>query len=95
MLVRNNQVNHAEIAAHVSPFDRALHSGSAEHFWNLGRMASRQALDGEIGRQAALIAYLDDFKLMMFLALAAIPLVFILRLPRRMAVALAEPEAIG
>jgi len=36
-------------------------------------------LDAEINRQAATIAYLSDFKLMMWMVIAAAPLVFLLR----------------
>jgi len=35
--------------------------------------------DAEINRQAAFIAYLDDFWIMMWLTFAAIPLVLLLR----------------
>lgn len=40
-------------------------------------------LDGEITRQAAMIAYIDDFKLIMWLAFAALPLLLLLRKPER------------
>ena len=36
-------------------------------------------IDAEVNRQAAMIAYIDDFYLMMWMALAAIPLVFLMR----------------
>jgi DHA2 family multidrug resistance protein len=95
LLVRNTQVNHAEIAAHVTPFNRALQSGAAEHFWNLGHLTGRAALDAVINRQAAAIAYYDDFRLLMYVALAAIPLVFMLRPFQRYQIdrAPAEPQA--
>jgi len=35
-------------------------------------------LDGMITQQAALIAYLNDFKLLMFLTLAMVPLVMLI-----------------
>ena len=44
-------------------------------------------IDAEINRQAAFIAYLDDFWLMMWVTFAAIPLVLLLRT--------AEPPAKG
>jgi DHA2 family multidrug resistance protein len=37
------------------------------------------ALDAEINRQAAMIAYIDDFKLMMVITLVVAPLVLLLR----------------
>ena len=36
-------------------------------------------VNAEVTRQALFIAYLDDFKLMMILSLAAIPLILLLR----------------
>ena len=36
-------------------------------------------IDAEVTRQAAMIAYLDDFKLMMILTIAAMPLVLLLK----------------
>jgi DHA2 family multidrug resistance protein len=41
------------------------------------------ALNAEVTRQAAMVAYIDDFKLMMVIALASIPLLVLLREPRR------------
>jgi DHA2 family multidrug resistance protein len=37
------------------------------------------AINGEVTQQATMIAYLDDFKLMLWLCLAAIPMVVFLR----------------
>jgi MFS transporter, DHA2 family, multidrug resistance protein len=42
------------------------------------------ALNAEVTRQAAMVAYIDDFKLMMLIALASVPLLLLLRgEPRR------------
>jgi DHA2 family multidrug resistance protein len=41
--------------------------------------AGRAALDAIIQNQSAIISYIDDFKLMMILTLAAIPLLLLLR----------------
>jgi DHA2 family multidrug resistance protein len=40
------------------------------------------ALNHEVTRQASMVAYIDDFKLMMLISLASIPLVLLLRRPR-------------
>jgi hypothetical protein len=48
--------------------------------WNMTTTAlGRAALDAEITRQAAIIAYVDDYKFMMLIALAAMPIIFLLR----------------
>jgi DHA2 family multidrug resistance protein len=52
--------------------------------------AGLMALNGEITRQAAMVAYIDDFWLMMIVTLAAVPLLALMRNPRRLSV---EPPA--
>ena len=73
------QANHADIVAHVTPFNRLFQDPDITRFWNPLTAAGRAALDDEITRQATVIAYINDFKLMMITALIAIPLVFLLR----------------
>ena len=41
------------------------------------------ALNHEVTRQAAMIAYNDDFALMLFVILASLPLLLLVRAPRR------------
>jgi DHA2 family multidrug resistance protein len=61
----NTQVNHALIGEEVTPFNRALQSGPVSHIWNMGSVHGTAMLDQEITRQAKIIAYIDDFKLML------------------------------
>ena len=74
LLIRNTQTMHASLAAHLSPYAHtpmpALPGGSAA-----GALA---ALNAMVTRQAAMIAYIDDFKLMLVLTLASIPLLFLM-----------------
>jgi len=79
MLVRNTQVMHAAIAEHVTAYNDALRDPVVSQIWTLATESGRSALNGEITRQATIIAYADDFKLMMIVALALLPLVFMLR----------------
>jgi DHA2 family multidrug resistance protein len=39
----------------------------------------RAALNAEVTRQASVVAYANDFKLMMIVALVALPLIFLLK----------------
>jgi DHA2 family multidrug resistance protein len=82
LLTTNTQINHAVIAAAVTPFSRSLQSGAALKFWNPAAVQGAAALDQEITRQAVIIAYADDFKLMFILTLVAMPLVLLLRTAR-------------
>ncbi|HMN46817.1 MAG TPA: DHA2 family efflux MFS transporter permease subunit [Povalibacter sp.] len=75
LFIRNTQIMHARLGEHVTPFAGSL--GANAH--SLTELA---AINGEVTRQATMIAYNNDFKLMLVLSLAAIPLVFLFRKPQ-------------
>ncbi|MEQ7873027.1 DHA2 family efflux MFS transporter permease subunit [Sphingomonas sp. ASV193] len=81
LLARNLQVSHADMASKVP--DGVLPSASSAVVAQLGIPGQSVValVDAEINRQAAFIAYIDDFYLMMFVTMAAIPLVLLLRKP--------------
>ncbi|MGE0501261.1 MAG: DHA2 family efflux MFS transporter permease subunit [Rhizobiaceae bacterium] len=91
MLARNLQVNHAELAAGVTPNNPMLGalSPAAAH----GDPAALSMIDGLVNQQALMIAYVNDFKLMMIVTLAAIPLALLLRRPRAEAASAAPAAA--
>jgi MFS transporter, DHA2 family, multidrug resistance protein len=77
-LVRSTQHNHAELAELASPFNEMLSYGG----WDLSSLAGLLAINGEINRQAAMIAYVNDFHIMTLLAFAALPLILLATRPR-------------
>jgi DHA2 family multidrug resistance protein len=77
LLARMTMVNHAELAARVPAF--GAETALVPSLWNPLTATGAAALDHEIVRQAMVLAYLDDFRLLMWLTLAALPLVFFLR----------------
>jgi DHA2 family multidrug resistance protein len=79
LLTRNNQVNHATIAGHVTAFNHAFDNSIVRQTMSPWTAGGRAALDQLIQTQASIVSYIDDFKLMMILSLAAIPLVLLLR----------------
>jgi DHA2 family multidrug resistance protein len=81
LLTRNTQVNHAEIARSVTSVNRAFDDLTITQFWNPVSAAGRAALDAVVIQQAQIIAYIDDYKLLMIATLAAIPLLIIFRKP--------------
>ena len=81
LLTRNTQVNHAAIAQHVTSVNRTLADPMIAQFWNPLTAAGRAALDAVITRQAQIIAYIDDYKLLMIATLAVIPLLIVFRKP--------------
>jgi len=81
LLAQNTQIVHAALAAQITPFNRMLQSGGAYLYWNTATSAGLGALNDEITRQASIIAYMDDFKLMLLVSLPAVLLLFLMRWP--------------
>jgi DHA2 family multidrug resistance protein len=79
LLTRNTQVNHAEITEHVTAVNRLFENPAVAQFWNPLTAAGRAALDAMITRQAQIIAYIDDYKLLMIATLAVIPLLLVFK----------------
>lgn len=77
---QHSQMNHAAFAEFINPYrstlSEALSSGIGA---NAEQALSLAQVNLEVSRQAATLAYLQDFRLMMWITLAALPLVFLLR----------------
>ncbi|MEQ1726022.1 MAG: DHA2 family efflux MFS transporter permease subunit [Sphingopyxis sp.] len=85
MLARNIQTSHADLAAHVTPGSvPGVDLSSAGRLGEYGD-AVLLMLDGLINKQAAMIAYIDDFWMMALVVGACVPLVFLAREPKRAA----------
>jgi DHA2 family multidrug resistance protein len=79
------QSSHAALSESITPFRDALVAPGVPQAWNWSSELGRLALDAEVSRQALTIAYLNDFRFMMYLSLLAVPLLLLLRSPRRAA----------
>jgi DHA2 family multidrug resistance protein len=90
LLVRNTQTMHAALAEKVTYGNPALLDSA---FLNLATPEAATALNNEITRQATMIAYVDDFWLMMVLTLLVIPLLLLIRPPPKPAAAPARAPA--
>jgi MFS transporter, DHA2 family, multidrug resistance protein len=77
-LVRSTQHNRAELAEHASPFNEILGLNG----FDLSSMGGLLAITREIDRQAAMIAYVNDFHIMSLLAFGALPLILLARRQR-------------
>lgn len=80
LLTRNTQVMHARLAEHVTPFNEVLKAQMPGATSTPGGLAM---LNHTVTNQASIIAYLNDFKLMLVLTLCTIPLVALLQSRRR------------
>jgi MFS transporter, DHA2 family, multidrug resistance protein len=81
LLVQNTQANHAAIVPSVNAVNRGFENPLIAHAWNPLTAAGRAALDAVVTRQAEIIAYIDDYKLLMIAALAVIPLLVVFKKP--------------
>ena len=71
---------HADIAAGITPFDRVLQGGDAvSRIWTRRRGMARRCWIRMINRQAQIIAYNNDFRMM---ALIVVPPLLLLLLMR-------------
>ena len=83
LLLRNTQINHAVLAEQINPFNPLVRNLPGP--WSLDHLSGMALIDGEITRQATAISFSNDFWLMMFVTLAAMPLLLLMRPPRRRA----------
>jgi len=94
MLAHNTQVLHEQIGSLVTPFNRALqHDPTVRHLLDPATKHGAALLDHTINQQAQIIAYMDDYKMMIFTTLPALLLLLLMRRPRRLAAAPAESHA--
>ncbi|MEO7410183.1 MAG: DHA2 family efflux MFS transporter permease subunit, partial [Sphingomicrobium sp.] len=83
LLARNIQVAHADMAGRITDQQLPAITGAVVGQLGLPAETALALANAEINRQAAFIAYIDDFYLMMWVTLAAIPLVLLLRTARK------------
>ena len=75
LVTRNTQIAHASLAGHVSYYNPAMHAITGA----LPTLRTLTELNATVTQQAAMIAYNDDFQMMLVLSVAAIPLVLLFR----------------
>lgn len=84
-LQQNIQRNHAAFADYITPFSQPLRQVMERGIWDIHTQQGLVALNAEVSKQAATLAYLQDFRLMMWITLAALPLIFFLKSPASLA----------
>jgi DHA2 family multidrug resistance protein len=82
VLAHNAQALHAEIGVYANPFNRALQHGAAQRMLDATHAHGAAVLDQLINRQAQIIAYMDDYRLMIFTTAPALLLLLLMRRPR-------------
>ncbi len=76
----NSQILHSGMVEHLRPDNPNVASALAAPF-SLSSPTGVALLNGEVDRQASMIAYIDDFHLMLFVALALAPALLMMRRP--------------
>lgn len=78
ILARQTGANHATLVEYVSPYNPLFAYTDVAGPWNLRELLSLAGLEGEISRQAAMIGYIDVFRLFSITSFLAIPLIVFL-----------------
>jgi DHA2 family multidrug resistance protein len=94
MLVRNTVIAHAALTDRVTSANPAWNNPAVAAAFNLHTGGGAAFLDGAVTQQAAMIAYIDDFWLMLFLTVLVIPLLLLIRPPRRTDQAEVDTQAV-
>lgn len=79
LLAQNTQVIHAQLGESLTPFRDALQQPWLPPQWDWSTTAGALAIDGELSRQAAAMAYFMDFSLMHWMVLVTAPLLLLFR----------------
>jgi DHA2 family multidrug resistance protein len=82
-LAQNTQVVHSRLVEGLRPDNPLAQAPYLAAPFSLSTPSGMAALNAEVTRQAAMVAYVNDFKLMMLIALASLPLLLLLREVRR------------
>jgi DHA2 family multidrug resistance protein len=83
MLVRNTVAAHASLTDRITYANPAWNVPAVASIYNLKMATGAAALDAMITQQAAMIAYVDDFVLMLALTVLVMPLILLIQPPRR------------
>lgn len=81
-LTRNTQIVHATLSEHLIPYNMAANAAYAANHINPTTLPGLTILNGLVTNQAVMVAYIDDYQLMMIMTICVIPLLFLLRAPK-------------
>ena len=82
-LTENTQTVHSRLVEQLRPDNPLAQAPHLALPFSLSDPSGIAALNAEVTRQAAMVAYIDDFLLMTMIVLACLPLLLLVRVPRR------------
>ena len=83
LLVENTQTVHSRLVEHLRPDNPLIAHGMLAPPYSLSSPAGVAVLNAEVTRQAQMVAYIDDFHLMVVVILVALPFLLLLRRAKR------------
>jgi DHA2 family multidrug resistance protein len=90
LLAENTQIVHSRLVEQLRPDNPLARMPHMMPPFSLTTPSGLAALNAEATRQAAMVAYIDDFRLMMMIIIVGLPLLLLLRRPRPVAAAAAD-----
>ncbi|BFM50065.1 DHA2 family efflux MFS transporter permease subunit [Marinomonas sp. THO17] len=78
-LAQRIQINHAAFADYINPFNLGLDVAQQAGVYDITHVTGLANLNALVNEQATILAYLQDFRFMMWVTLAALPLVLLLK----------------
>jgi DHA2 family multidrug resistance protein len=90
-LAQNTQTVHSRLVEGLRPDNPLAQTPYLAAPFSLTDPGGMAALNAEVTRQASMVAYVDDFRLIMLIALASLPLLLLLRDARRPPAPVAAP----
>jgi DHA2 family multidrug resistance protein len=82
LLIQNTQTVHSRLVEQLRPDNPLTHMQAWPPPFSLATPSGIAALNAEVTRQAAMVAYINDFALMMMIVLLLIPLLLLVRRQR-------------
>lgn len=80
---QNSQVVHARLVEQLRPDNPLARPPWMSAAFSLTDPAGLARLNHEVSRQASMVAYIDDYRVMLFLALGMMPMLLLMRPPRK------------
>lgn len=78
-LAHRVQINHETFAQYITSFSLPLKMASEHGMYDISTQVGLMSIDAEVNRQAAILGYLQDYRLMMFVCFIMLPLLFLLK----------------
>jgi MFS transporter, DHA2 family, multidrug resistance protein len=82
LLIQNTQIVHSRLIENLRPDNPLAQAPLLAQPFSLTTPSGIAALNAEVTRQAAMVAYINDYALMMMIVLLLIPLLLLVRRPR-------------